>query len=195
MADERLEVVGVQDYTSYAQQHQFSHDLGVVPIPVASRTAGHKVIRLHGGMATRKVDWVAGRAGRPPVIPAAGDTEGDTLLSSTVVPHLPVMQSGAAGYNWRVTGSYLYVQNDPRVAGTDPFPVGNYPFEVEPAASVARDVLDPYVETYYINATEGRRFPTLIEQVANDLDMSQPMWTWPILALPSRFTSTHIIGG
>lgn len=192
---ERLEQGGHQDYKGFAQKNDFQHDLGLVVLPVASRTAAHRVIRLHGGYATRRVTWRADRTGRPPIIPAAADTEGDKLLSASVVPRLPVPMRGEAGYEWSVSGEYVYVQNTPRVAGETTFPVGNYPFVVEPAASVAEDIARPFVQQHYVGAPAGERFPTFIEYVAGRTDLRDPEWIWPFLALPSKFTSTHIIGG
>lgn len=192
MSTTRIETSGYKDYREYSQKNDFSHDLGLAVLPVAGRTAAHRVIRLHGGMATRTVKWRAQRDGRPPLIPAAIDSRADTLLHTVVRPSLPVM-NGGGGFDWAVEGEYTFVQNSPREAGTHTFPVGEYPFTVHPSFAAGTALISGPAGEYY---TGTDPFNTLMEYVAAKLERSpNPDWTWPLLALPSIFSSDHLIGG
>jgi hypothetical protein len=191
----RMETAGVADYGGFTQRNFFRNDSGVVALPVAGRTAAHRRIRLHGGMGTRIVKWRADRTGRPPVIPAAADTDADVLLSHQVIPHLPRPQSGGDAYDWSVEGEYVYVQKAPRTAGVDSFPVGDHPYPVQPVFQVASTLAAPYLG-YYTAAADGQKFDALITKLASVVPTdANGQWQWPFLALPAVLSSTHLIGG
>lgn len=185
----RLESSNFGDYKHIEQDNDFTYDSGVAVCPVATRTAAHKIIRLHGGIGFRITRWSASRDGRPPIIPAYGNAGSDRILSATVTPSLPVIDPTNSAYNWTVSGEYIYVQNSPRLAGYNTFPVGQYPFPVLPQMNMASAMLEPYF-AYYTGADPMQN---LVETAAADIKFKQ-QYTWPILALPSVFSSTHIIG-
>ena len=132
----------VQSYGKYVSSSKFTHDLGVVVLPVASRTAAHRRIRLHGGMALRTVRWEAVRDGRPPIAPTPADTgapgnRGDYLLSSQVVTNLPTLNQQGGFYTFEMSGEYQYVQVTPRVLGTNTLPTSSFPYPVQPMDDIA----------------------------------------------------------
>jgi hypothetical protein len=126
-------------YSGYTQDHTYNYDPGVVAAPLASALPQVRLIRLHGGFQTRKVDWTASRNGKPPVIPAAVDTVYDKLVGAVAVVGLPVPNRDAAGYNWNLSGSYLYVGAAPRIPGVHALPTGSHPYPVEPQNSLAQE--------------------------------------------------------
>lgn len=181
-------------YRDYTQVHEYRNNRGLVVLPVCGCTAAHKVIRLHGGFGTRTVKWTASRGGKPPMIPAATDTYGDTLLSETVAPALPVPNSTADGYDWVVSGVYEYVQNSPRVAGVNAFPAGQHPYLVYPQAATAADMIPPIYTSP--NYPPSGRADRQTEILAQELDPESPLTgSWPMPVFPAAYTSTHIIGG
>lgn len=113
-------------YSGSTQDHIYDYDPGVVAMPLASRDPKMRVIRLHGGFQTRKINWSATRGGKPPLIPAAKDMWYDKLIGATVILGMPVADPQSNGYNWAASGSYLYVEAAPRVPGTHTLPTG-YP--------------------------------------------------------------------
>lgn len=195
MAQNILEVNGVTDYEKVNQRNDYTHDLGVVVVPVAGRESAHRNIRLHGGVAKRTVRWTSARKGRPPVIPKAVDTDGDTLLGVQVSPHLPTPQVGGNGYDWTVEGVYTYVQKSPRLTGTDAFPVGDYPYPVQPVFSVATQLAQPYISQYYTAAVAGTKFTSLTNHLLSVVPWEGGQWTWPFLSLPGALSSEHLIQG
>lgn len=186
----RLDKVETQDYTDHRIDNAFSQVEGVVVLPVAARVSAYRLIRLHGGYGTRKCRWTTSRSGKPPVIPAANDTAEDLFLGSKVVTNLPT-PNRAGTYDWTVSGEYEYVQKVPRYAGVSAFPVGNYPFLIDQQTAAATQILAPIASSY----TGPLPFQSLIS-AAEDLALAPGgVINWPLLALPSVFSSTHIIGG
>jgi hypothetical protein len=99
-----------EDYTGYRQETTYEYDPGVFILPVASTTEKPpKIVRVHGGLGRRVVKFAASKKGTPPVLPAATDTDRDTLVGSTVVVPLPAFDDKVAGYHWQVGGTYTYV--------------------------------------------------------------------------------------
>lgn len=182
-------------YRDYSQDHVYSHDHGLVVLPVAGRAAGHRVIRLHGGIATRTVNWSASRGGRPPLIPAAADTNGDTLLSSTIVPTLPRVNAQARSYDWSVSGTYVYVQNTPRVPGVNAFPAGNHPYAVLPQAALAAGELPSNLMTPGYSGNRADAQTEYLTGQGGHNPENAGYTSWPLTVLPAAYSSTHIIGG
>lgn len=183
-------------YRGLHQWHKYTNVRGLIVLPVASTDSQHVVIRLHGGYGTRTVRWDHRRLGMPPMIPAAADTDGDTILSETVMPHLPQHNPQNHQYDWRVEGEYTYVQNSTRIAGQNAFPAGNHPYLVLPQANAAQSVVAVLSETDlntvpnpadYITETAIANLPTA--------DNADGTMQWPLTMLPAALTSTHIIGG
>lgn len=119
------------DYLMYRSNSSFGYDAGVVVLPVASRTSKTVTVRLHGGYGMRKVDVTAAKRGAPPILPAAVDTDKDTLISCEINVPLPAVSGNSATFDWVATGSYLFVTthaDGARVPGRDYLPAGQYPF-------------------------------------------------------------------
>ena len=185
----RVDVNNYGDYLDHQMTNTFTEDQGLVVVPIADRVSGHRVIRLHGGVGTRTVNWKTTRMGKPPIAPAAENGDEDTFLGSTFGSQLPV-PNRAGGYDWSMSGSYTYVQNNHRVPGYAAFPVGDYPFVVIPAMVRAKELATPFVQDYagdepfqsFVSACwDG------IPYVGNDIE-------WPILAFPAQlFSHAHMI--
>jgi len=62
-------IPNVADYGDYRMSHDYMTDQGLISVPIAGATEAFVTIRVHGGIGFRNVDWVASRAGRPPIIP------------------------------------------------------------------------------------------------------------------------------
>lgn len=186
-------------YRGYQQDQAFEHDLGLVVLPVASYTSGspgaHRVIRLHGGLAMRRVTWRSTRVGVPPMIPAAADSGNDTILSAVVIPSLPMPDKANGAYSWTVQGEYTYVQGTPRVAGVNAFPCGQHPYLVLPQADLAGALVEgqPALPT---GATDTFPLDRCTEYATDRATRREDgSIIWPLLALPACLSSTHIIGG
>lgn len=180
----------------YRQEHHFSHERGVVVLPLAARVPAHRKIRLHGGYGLRKVKWRTERVGSPPMIPAAVDTATDTILCETVVPHLPQPNAQHNGFNWVVEGEYVFVQNTPRVAGENAFPTGYYPFLVEPQSSSISAVFGSYARSLYssITSDDVDKLELLTEYIFNRTSRKEDgTMFWPFTVHPAGMTSTHLI--
>jgi hypothetical protein len=172
------------DYVAYGQDHQYKSCAGVVQVPVASRTAAHRLIRLHGGFGTRTVKWSASRYGKPPVIPRPESAD-DVLLATSVTPALPRPNEAAGGFDWTVSGEYVFAQVTPRVPGTHALPVGKYPFEL-PAQDTAARALSRSVSQVTANSYTFNSYYTLL---GNRLvNIGSGSYIWPFLALPPAFS-------
>lgn len=193
----RLDESGYGDYTDSSQEHSFRSEGGLVAMPLAQREPGHKIIRIHGGIGYRTVAWRYARSGKPPIIPAAVDTTGDTLLNTVVSPLLPVPNPIASGYDWVVSGTYEYVQDVPRQAGYDTFPVGSHPYPVLPQDNLARAYVRNHLQDYFDALDDGdpatNPFDVLYTAVSHDLTFAGT-FSWPFRALPPVFSSDHMIG-
>lgn len=185
-------------YNEYSQDHEYTYKSGLAVMPVLGATPAHRVLRLHSGFGMRRVSWSAGRTGSPPMLPAMANTSGDTFLGGRVTPVLPNPNEPAAGYNWAVTGEYLYVQNSPRIVGENAFPTGNYPFVVSPQARVASELIGNDVVAL-VNATSPSVDPTdavselISEAVRENFVSGTGVVTWPFTLIPAVASSTHII--
>jgi hypothetical protein len=182
------------DYINYEQNHRYSYDSGLLALPVAGPTPAVKVIRIHGGVGFRTLDFGAARTGKPPVIPTMDDTPNDTFLGGTFDAALPVPNASSSSYDWAVTGEYTFVQLTPRVVGEDTFPVGGYPYPT---------VQQQYAATYISGGTAANpealpiaEYDTFWNGVASNqtaVDITDGTFTWPFLAYPPVFTSDSIV--
>lgn len=124
-------------YQSYTQDHEYTDAPGVVIAPSSNRSGDARLLRVHGKYATRTVKWAASRTGAPPLLPTAADTPGDTFIGGTVVLPLPVAEAGRGVYHFGASGAYVYLQDTPRIPGTDPLPTGGYPYPLATQGTVA----------------------------------------------------------
>lgn len=178
-----VESGGYQDYDTYQQVHSYTSAPGIVQLPVASRSSGVRLIRLHGGVGTRVVNFTAARHGRPPVLPSPVNLSADTLLSSGVSVPLPRPNTRAGGFDWVVTGTYVYSQNNLRTPGTDNLPTGEYPFALPVQTSMA-EALDTTV------SSQNRSPVTLGNAIIDHVTGS---YIWPYTDLPPISFSKELI--
>lgn len=179
-------------YSEYAQDHNFEYDDGLVVMPLAQSTPGHRLIRIHGGVGMRVVRWKAERVGQPPTAPAHANTLGDTILSSSVHAALPLPQPQSGTYLFKMWGEYRYVQNEPRIVGTNSLPTGAHPYPVEPMDSMAQAAAGS-------TSTSAAPLDTLAAYDAEvnritDRIATGGTFSWPITVIPAYFTA-HTIAG
>lgn len=185
-----------QTYGGHEQHNEFTQNTGLVVCPLARRTPGHRVIRLHGGYGMRRVKWSSARRGQPPLIPQAADLNGDTLLSATVVAELPRPNPAARGYDWSAYGEYVFVQDDMRVAGTDALPVGDYPFLVEAATYTSQQYGAGAYTVWSTSAKDKAAYNSLISTLFGAVTADNDgNLIWPYMAIAPQFSSNHLFGG
>lgn len=186
--------VSVNRYQEETQHHRYEYDSGVVVCPVASRTPGHRRIRLHGGVGMRVVKWSAERSGKPPIVPSHADTINDTLLSSTVNAQLPIPQPQSGTYLFRMSGEYVFVQTSPRLLGTNAIPTGLHPFPVEPMDGMAEQMIGSALAQYG-TINDLATFDSAMQAVANKISNSGATdYVWPITVIPTIFSAPIIAG-
>lgn len=200
----KIDASNTGNWVDYRQDNVYEGSTGLMVMPVATRVSAHKVIRLHGGFAIRRVKWHAGRAACPPLIPKAMDTIADTLLTHNVNVRLPSPNDEANGYDWQVNGEYIFVQNQMRVPGEHPLPAGQYPMMRDPQTTTATTLARPYFDQYFsdlntyndpLNETFINPNANLIETLAENVKPVDGDVVWPFTALPSVLTSNHMITG
>lgn len=182
-------------YNEYSQDHEYTYKSGLAVMPVLGNTPRHRVLRLHSGFGMRRVAWSTSRRGSPPMIPTMSDTAGDTFLSGTVTPVLPNPNDNSGGYNWAVSGEYLFVQNSPRIAGVNALPTGNYPFVVSLQGGIGSDLIgSETLEEIALLSPSVDPTDTISELMVTHTPVS-PSGTvvWPFTVLPAVASSTHII--
>lgn len=181
-----IEIAGAGDYDESTIRNQYVTVPGVIQCPIAQQTAGHRLIRLHGGYGTRVVKWTAERSGRPPVIPAAVNTsvDGDTLLGYSVMPTAYRPNNTAGGYDWHVSGEYTYAQETPRIPGQDALPAGAFPFGLTLQDGLASAIVAP------MNITGGQ--PDYVT-IGADTFRSDGNYYWPFTTLAPVFSSESLI--
>lgn len=94
------------------QKNLYAQDSGLRVISVAGPVGTPpRVVRLHSGFGTRTVEWYAGKQAEPPLIPSMGNTiTGDTFLAGDIQFLGPYMNTSQNSCDYRVKGSYFYVQ-------------------------------------------------------------------------------------
>ncbi len=194
----RTENVGTGGYRAADQRNTFEYDTGVIAVPLAGREAAHRLIRLHGGIGHRTMRYRFVREGKPPIVPTFEDTSGDTFLGGSISPACPMPSATGTDYDWIVEGVHEYVQNAPRIVGEDAIPVGQHPFtdlgQAQKALDHARYA--PSAIGAYLSSSPApnrTKFHHFIEAVAE----ATPVvvggeYSWPLLGLPTIFTSSHI---
>lgn len=122
----------------------YGEDLGLIGQPVAAgRRAPCEIIRLHGGICTKNVLWVAyGIAGVPP-LPHWETGDNEVLISRSRSGLVPGHMPDGTKIHARV-GEYVYVLKVPPDEN-DPLPV--------PASPI-----DPTTQNQFINPAEFVRY-------------------------------------
>lgn len=190
------DAAGANTYQRYTQDHRFEYDNGLIVWPVAGRTPAFRVIRLHGGVGVRRVEWEASRRGKPPIVPSMTDTDYDTFLGGSITAALPQPDPQSIGYSWHVSGSYLYVQTQPRIVGTNSIPTGGFPYPVVPNDALGNQLVADQVGNVLTNATPTDNVADLIGQAVGEdtVDHEEDNYLWPLTVLPPVFTNDNIIG-
>jgi hypothetical protein len=193
----RTETRNLVGYRAADQTHDFQLNRGIIQVPVASRTAAMRLIRLHGGTGQRVVSFRFVRQGKPPVLPIMADTSGDTLLAARVSPATPTPSATGSGLDWSVEGEYIYAQNTPRVVGTNPIPVGQLPYSDPGLTAEAANATPPsLINSYVLNYSQSPSYAynALIEGLAAATTINAlGDYVWPFFAIPTVFSSSHII--
>lgn len=182
-------------YNKYDQAHTFAHEPGTVVSPSANRTAGARLLRVHGPYGTRIVNFTATRVGMPPILPAAADTDGDTYVSGSIVSGLPTLNQQDGTFSFRASGRYVYLQDEVRVPGTDPIPSGVYPFSTgtQDYAAYAR-LKDLSGFDAAVSDPNPSKAMTVLAG-ANIYDDENPQFGWYLTSLPSQAFTTTLISG
>ena len=182
-------IEGAESYRSVRQDHEYTTDIGLLPLPLASPTPRVRLFRLHGGLSMRRVKWSASRAGKPPIIPAAADAGSDVLISTEATPALPVPNSQAGGYDWGVSGEYLYVQTKPRTPGTNALPTGGYPYPVPGIDGLLNAIVTPAIGAALVNQGLDAAISLLSAPVNHTTDS----FLWPLTTLAPVFSAPDLI--
>jgi hypothetical protein len=164
-------------YLRYRQNTSYAYDPGVFVMAVASRTPKTVVARVHGGYGVRKVDVDAAKRGSPPILPAANDTDRDTLIGCVINIPLPAISSSSPEYDWVASGSYLFVtthEDGPRVPGKDYLPAGQYPFPTP--------YQDRAIEAIYAS---GDSVQTVGDALPGQIPSGN--YVWPYAIMPPAF--------
>lgn len=171
------------EYTGYRQNSSYTYDPGVFVLPVASRTPKTVIARVHGGLGIRRVSVAAAKRGTPPILPAAVDTDRDTLVSCTVDVPLPAFNPDAPTFNWTAAGEYVYVTTGtkgPRIPGKDFLPAGQYPFPL-PLQDAAVEVL----------SAGGGGAETVAASLVNSIPAGTTLW--PFTTMPPQFFNSIVL--
>ena len=193
----RIETTNAGGYRASDQTNDFQYDAGVIQLPVAARTAAHRLIRLHGGQGQRTATFRFVREGKPPIVPAMQDTSGDTFLGGSICPATPVPSATGRGLDWVVSGTYRFAQDAPRLVGTHAIPVGQNPYldpsqAAEALAAVPSSVVSAYVAS--LANGPGTAYQNFIAAVAEATKINgEGDYSWPLLALPTVFSTDHIL--
>ena len=128
-------------YDTYELEIHTVFDSGRVLMPATGVGAsGHvaAAVTAHGGVMKRMVSWVAGRTGKPPVLPSweTGDPNLVPLTGSVVAQDVK-LSADAANLQYMLAGYYVYGVLDPKkyeiLPGVAPF----YNDDVRKAAAAA----------------------------------------------------------
>lgn len=177
-----FDIQSAEAYTGYRQSSNYEYDPGVFVLPVASRTPKVVVGRVHAGLGMRTVKVAASKRGSPPIIPAATDTDQDTLIHASVNLPLPAFLTDSPGYHWTVTGTYSYVttgDGGPRIPGKSYLPAGQYPFPL-PLQDAAVELLSAGTD---------------MKGAAGYLEQQIPMggYLWPFTVMPPQFFNSILL--
>lgn len=187
----RTTVQGAGEYTGVGHTSHYENTTGLVVIPRAREGATPKLVRVHGDYGMRKVSWSASRKNRPPLIPTQEDLLSDKYVGGVVSADMPIADPISGGYNWSISGEYLYFQSvRARKAGFDPLPTGAYPYTIQPQDTIAQSILSATYDTGFSNVIEGKIAATGAEVVDQ-----RTLYPWPFTALPIESTSSGLIGG
>ena len=105
-------------YDTYHLETHVVYDAGNVQMPGTGVGVGgdvSKVVKSHGGMMTLMTAWVAGRTGKPPVLPTFESTNPNIVpLSGSVVANDVVPSFDGQNLTYMVAGYYRHAIIDPK---------------------------------------------------------------------------------
>jgi len=180
-------------YKSEEETHSHEYDSGLLVMPVASRTPGHRVVRTHGGISLRRVKFHLLRSDRPPVIPQPS-TQCDTLLTARVVPYRPLADGANGALVFRVAGEYLFVAEAPRVPGVNSLPTGASPYPLGPSDLAAQNLFAGAQAPDTITTVAGYDAVVsdlLAKAVANAGKLG---YSWPLTVYPAAYSLPTLEG-
>lgn len=188
----------VSTYGDQYERHSHEYDAGLIVMPAASRTPAHRVIRTHGGMSTRRVNFNLSRQGRPPMIPRAEDTATETLLTAVAEPVRPMATGQSGNLIFGVRGEYLFVSSAPRVPGVNALPTGAYPHPVEPVGTIANAMFGQFLaqQAPPFTVADYDALCSALVAVAEARGGSNGTLTyvWPLTCYPAEFSLPTIEG-
>lgn len=191
---------GSTEYGSADQVHSYADVSGLRVVARCAPSSTPKVVRVHADYGLRTVSFDSSRAGRPPLIPAPGDVlagtdyVADTYLGGTVTLPTP-MPNDKAGYNWRISGEYTYLQSVNRKAGTHCLPTGGLPFPVIPNDLLFNQLLlDNGVSPGVPNSSQPNIINTAISALAAVVVDHTSYFPWPLTTLPPQCATNGLIG-
>jgi len=141
---------GGHEYGPISQGHQYETITGLMAVPRA--VGAPKLVRIHAEYGVRRIKWSASRSQRPPNIPKVEDTQGDRYLGGSVTTELPRYDPIKGGYDFLVSGEYIYLQavvretgearqETNRKPGVDALPTGKYPYFLALQGYQAREAI------------------------------------------------------
>lgn len=190
---------GGSEYARADQTHEYEDVSGLRVVARCAPGASPKVIRVHADYGRRTVSFDTARAGRPPIVPAAGNiTVGtkttDIYLGGTFTLPLPI-PDGKGGYGWRVAGTYTYLQVTNRVPGVNAIPTGGLPYPVVPTDQIANQMMLDYGVQVSGDPSLPNPIDTAITAVGAAGVRHDEFFPWPFTALPPQVVTNGLIGG
>jgi hypothetical protein len=122
------------------------------------------------------------------------DTTWDTFIGGTVSVALPQFDSQSGGYNWKATGEYVFVQQEPRIAGENTLPTGGFPFAVAPNDSIAATIAGGFTGGFTNDDPTVNGFDNLAISISSTVSHDDDRYLWPFTFLPPIFATDQLIG-
>lgn len=158
-------------YMHSSGESKFVRDEGLLVLPVMGPSGtAPRVMRVHAPFGVRSSVYDGAATGRPPLLPAPGDTgDGDTLMTSSYTFPIPrPNEDGSAIFG--VRAEHTYVQPDGGRGAEDTFPMDKHPFPT---------ILDMIEE-----------LPPPTGNAADDVD-----WHWNVAGYPMTLLGTYNLFG
>lgn len=190
-------------YRDTAVDSTHAYDAGILILPVASLTPKTAKCRVHGGYGLRRASFAGIKKDTPPILPTARDIRDpitgdvvDTLVSAALVIKQPTPNPTGLGYDWSVSGEYVYVttrpaaDGGPRVPGLSVLPATRLPFPITPQDPAATSLISTSqggdYDTAYLALTPVASFTT---------DIQNGTFVWPFTVLPPAFFDPVMLAG
>ena len=190
---------GGSEYQNTDQTHAYEDVSGLRVVARCAPGAAPRLVRVHADYGMRNVAFDYVRSGRPPVVPAPGDvTVGpkttDYYLGGTFSLPTP-SPDGKGGFDWRVTGSYTYLQVTNRIPGTNAIPTGGQPYPIVPTDQIANQMLLDYGVSLAPNPSLANQLDTVFTTLGGVAIRHDEYFPWPFTTLPPQMVTGGLIGG